>query len=163
MHDLETFQLKLADWASRALPARANHLLKLQEELDELKDAPSDPGEIGDVLLALSIHASSQKVSLFTQERLQYLNANLWSWAAKTFFPVQDTLSKVQSALDGLMTTPSDSAMMEALMLALAKHSASQDISMFIAAQNKFEIVQHRTYGPPDATGISRHIAEKSA
>jgi hypothetical protein len=51
-------QSDVAAWAKMHLPAEADSIAKLREEIEELASEPSDPHEIGDVLLGLMVHAS---------------------------------------------------------------------------------------------------------
>ena len=66
-------QNELAEWAKSALHPHANHLGKLREELTELELAPADPMEIGDVMLALMLHADAHGVDalLAAQEKFE--------------------------------------------------------------------------------------------
>jgi hypothetical protein len=57
-------QAEVAAWASAHLPAEADNLGKLREELDELELSPSDPGEIGDLLIGLMVHASNHGIDV---------------------------------------------------------------------------------------------------
>lgn len=66
------FQGELAQWANGNLPAGANHLKKLEQELAELKDAPSDPMEMADVGLALMLHAARNGVDLLGAMRKKF-------------------------------------------------------------------------------------------
>lgn len=57
-------QAEVTAWASAHLPVEADNLGKLREELDELELSPSDPGEIGDILIGLMVHASNHGIDV---------------------------------------------------------------------------------------------------
>lgn len=62
----ESLQKQVAVWAADALPAEANHLAKIKDELIEIEASPGDAGEMADVLLALMLHAESHGVDLLS-------------------------------------------------------------------------------------------------
>lgn len=62
-HDLKhNLQSEVAAWAKVHLPLEADQIVKLREELEELALSPSDPGEIGDLLIGLMVHASNHGI-----------------------------------------------------------------------------------------------------
>lgn len=60
----ERIQQQLACFAKRAGFYAANHLTKAGDELAELRDAPADPAEMADVVLAIMLHADQHGVDL---------------------------------------------------------------------------------------------------
>jgi NTP pyrophosphatase (non-canonical NTP hydrolase) len=65
-------QSEVSRWANSALPSGANHLKKLEQEIAELKDAPSDKMEMADVGLSLMLHAETQGVDLLLVMREKF-------------------------------------------------------------------------------------------
>ena len=59
-------QSEVSAWAKIHLPPEADSIAKLREEIEELALEPSDPHEIGDVLIGLMVHASNHGIDVLS-------------------------------------------------------------------------------------------------
>ena len=66
LNSMTFFQKEVSHWADMNLPPDVDHLQKIQEELDELVAAPTDPAEIADVMLGLLVHASKHGIDVMS-------------------------------------------------------------------------------------------------
>lgn len=64
-----SLQQATAQWAERALPADANHLAKLKDEVLKLDQAPDSARKMANICLALMLHAEQHGVDLLTVAR----------------------------------------------------------------------------------------------
>lgn len=150
--EFKNFQYSLGLWSSATFPkstdtGRLKHLL---EEIAELEADPTDEAEIADVLLILMHQAHVHHVDL---------------WAASYRFKPDSTVKvrlnpilQMRSATLDLLARPSDPALMAKIAHAGMAHARAYGIDWWKAAHAKYAQIQTRTWHPPDAEGIVRHV-----
>lgn len=157
----DALQAQILAWANRTFPGAGlvSSFTRLREELDEINAAPSDDLEWADALMIFLHRAKGYGVSMSS---LLDAAAELAPWAQTQTEgePLGATMAILEEWTRVIEEDPEDRERWHrafAIYLQAAARAGKTEAHLLAGCQRKFEIVQKRSWLPPDANGVVRH------